>query len=208
MKLKCSQLQFSYTSEKLIDISNFEMQASNSIQWIRGYSGAGKSTFLSLLAGLKKSQNGKVKWNDFEMNSATETERHQFRFQNISFVHQENIMINHWTVEQNLSLVSDDFDLLKECLEAFNFTKEILKKITQDLSGGERQRINLIQAILKKPKIALLDEPTSHLDNRNADIALNLIEKYFKQTLVIIVSHDNRLENRGFKQIDFESINL
>ena len=68
--------------------------------------------------------------------------------------------------------------------------------------------INLIQAILKKPKIALLDEPTSHLDNRNADIALRLIEKYFKQTLVIIVSHDNRLENRGFTEIDFESINI
>lgn len=208
MKLVCKDLQFSYTDERLIQISHFEISQSAEIYWIRGSSGAGKSTFLSLLAGLQKPHEGQILWNEFDLGKAHEIDRNKFRFEKIGFAHQENKMINHWTVQQNFSLVSGDKTLENICLNAFELKKSILQKPVHELSGGERQRINLIQIILKKPQIALFDEPTSHLDNKNTEIALDLIETQLKPCTVIIISHDNRLEQRKFKQIDFEKINI
>lgn len=207
MKLVCKDLQFSYSSERLIHVSQLEIQEASGIHWIRGASGAGKSTFLSLLAGLRTPLNGQILWNNFNLASASAADKNEFRFSHISFVHQENMMVDHWTVQQNFDLVSNHHELQNECLEAFKFKSTILKKHIHELSGGERQRLNLIQALIKNPKIALLDEPTSHLDNKNTEIALNLIESKLNHSTVIIISHDNRLEQRKFKAIDFEKMN-
>ncbi|MGZ3746118.1 MAG: ABC transporter ATP-binding protein [Pseudobdellovibrionaceae bacterium] len=207
MNLSCKNLKFSYDSHNLIQVSQFTLASNTGITWIRGSSGSGKSTFLSLLAGLHAPKEGEISWGDFPFSKRDEQARNQFRFQHIGYVPQENKMINHWTVEQNLKLISTDEKLISEYLKLLQFDKASREKKIEVLSGGERQRINLIKTFLKKPRIALLDEPTAHLDDKNVGIVIDLLKEKFRESLVIIVSHDSRLEKLLLNFTDFAEIN-
>ncbi len=250
MHLHCRDVSFAYSAEPLLNKINFEVPSCSHL-WIKGRSGSGKSSFLKLLAGLLQPQSGSIQYTTEDglttkLNLLSPKEQDEFRRQNIGFLHQENHLIGHWTIEQNLNLAkytsvhktdlsakqllmelglnlnslnlqnhdlhgldtqdspkSDDSNKVsREKKQYFHFGQ----KLTSELSGGERQRVSLARLLLQKPKIALLDEPTSHLDDETAEQVMNLIAKYLKDTTTLIVSHDQRLKQYFSSPVAFHDL--
>lgn len=208
MKISCKNIQFSYPQQKTL-IRNLNLEVSSGEKlWIKGRSGSGKSSFLKLLAGLLTPSQGEVQIEDTLISKLSDSEKRKFRFDHIGYTHQENHLIDHWILEQNLTLFTEDNTLILEILNAVDLPKELLKSRVADLSGGEKQRLSLARLILQKPKIALIDEPTSHLDDENTEKLMTYLLKKLKDSTFIVVSHDHRLEKFPFKALQFSEINL
>lgn len=216
MDLECKSLEFSFADKELFRDFNFKAKSGQQV-WIRGPSGSGKSTFLSLIAGLTKIDSGEISWGQKKFSNFDQFEFQNFRRENICFVHQENHLIPHWTVAQNLQLFenfqtddgkkkSDYQNKIQNIFADLNLSKDILKQKTESLSGGERQRISLLRCILANLPIVLLDEPTSHLDDRSAELFMNKIIKACATSTLIVVSHDNRMAGFNFSEIHFSDL--
>ncbi len=155
---------------------------------IYGRSGSGKTTLLRIIAGLEDAQ-GSIQ---VAQNVWLE-DRYKMSVQKreIGFVTQECALFENMSVEENLLFVANDKQLAQHLLELTELTP-FAKSSTTHLSGGQKQRISLARALMKKPKILLLDEPFSALDTQ---IKTKLYDELFTlhkefQTTTIMVSHD------------------
>ena len=124
-----------------------------------GKSGAGKSTFLSLLAGLDSPTKGKVlfKGEDIAKGSYSDHRR-----DHICLVFQNYNLIDYLTPLENVKLVNEKAD--KEILLKLGLGEELIHRNVLKLSGGQQQRVCVARVLATSPKIILLDEPTSALD--------------------------------------------
>jgi putative ABC transport system ATP-binding protein len=206
MKITCENIRFSYAQTSLFKNLNLHINEGDHV-WIRGRSGSGKSSLLKLIAGLLPIQEGQILINDFSYTNGTAAEIKKFRFSYIGYVHQENHLIEHWTLKQNLELVCQQPEKIDMAIKAFNVDSVFLNKKVSELSGGENQRASLARLLLQRPKLILLDEPTAHLDDGNAEQAMATIRKEFRDCTLIVVSHDARLEKMNLKPIQLSEIN-
>ena len=155
---------------------------------LHGKSGSGKTTLLRILAGLEEADAqisvGDTIWQNKTTNLAVQKRE-------IGFVFQDYALFENMSVEENLLYVKKDKTLAKHLLEITELY-ELKDRYPNALSGGQKQRVSICRALMKKPKILLLDEPFSALD-------LNIREKLHKellalhkefQTTTIMVSHD------------------
>ncbi len=163
---------------------------------IVGPSGSGKSTFLALLAGLLRPQQGKL-----ELDGAILVDTSHRRFippwqRHIGMVFQDGQLFPHLTVRQNLLYGHDRlpknsrrFDLatVLTLLEI----APLLERRPVLLSGGERQRVALGRALLYSPRLLLLDEPLSSLDERLKEQILPFLKRVKEETGIpmIYVTH-------------------
>ncbi|PHR73438.1 MAG: molybdenum ABC transporter ATP-binding protein [Arcobacter sp.] len=155
---------------------------------ISGKSGAGKTTLLRIIAGLETAQGTIEVDNKFWLNN-----KHFLKIQKreISFVFQDYALFDNMSVEENLLYVKKDLSLAKKLLELTQMYA-LRKRHTSTLSGGQKQRVAICRALMKKPKLLLLDEPLSALDNvmrQNLQNEILLLHKEFGTT-TIMVSHD------------------
>jgi len=164
------------------------------ITGIFGHSGSGKSTLLRAIAGLEKDINGSIVFDgkaliDTSKKLCVKPER-----RNISLVFQDSRLFPHLTVRDNLKYAA------KRCVNSqLNITDILtLTELDQladanvdDLSSGQKQRVALARALLTEPKLLLLDEPLSALDQLSKTKLLNLIVKVQQQLNIPIlyVSH-------------------
>ncbi|NCF97700.1 MAG: ATP-binding cassette domain-containing protein [Euryarchaeota archaeon] len=160
--LKCSGLSKSF-EKKLFSDLDLELEPGE-ILAITGPSGCGKTTLLRCICGLDKPDTGTVFLNDQNIGSL-DTE-----MRGIGMIFQQPVLFPHLSVEGNLRLGDKNGDIesaLKEVgLENFE------QRNVTSLSGGEGQRVALARALLAKPKVLLLDEPFSSLDE---DLAMKLV---------------------------------
>jgi ABC-type Fe3+/spermidine/putrescine transport system ATPase subunit len=160
--LKCSGLSKSFEKELFSDL-DLELEPGE-ILAITGPSGCGKTTLLRCICGLDKPDTGTVFLNDQNIGSQ-DTE-----MRGIGMIFQQPVLFPHLSVEGNLRLGDKNGDIesaLKEVgLENFE------QRNVTSLSGGEGQRVALARALLAKPKVLLLDEPFSSLDE---DLAMKLV---------------------------------
>jgi molybdate transport system ATP-binding protein len=109
----------------------------------------------------------------------------------IGFVFQDYALFDNMTVEENLLFVNDDKVLAKRLLEMTELT-QLANRNAKGLSGGQKQRVSLCRAMMKKPKLLLMDEPLSALDptmrTKLKDEILYLHKTF--GTTTIMVSHD------------------
>ncbi len=165
-----------------IDIEEGEFVA------LSGKSGSGKTTLLRILAGLEDAQ-GEISVADKIWLHADKSLPPQER--EIGFVFQEYALFENMTIEQNLLYVAKDTKLANHLLEITEL-KEMKKRYPHTLSGGQKQRVSICRALMKRPKILLLDEPLSALDSAmriKLQNELLTLHKEF-QTTTIMVSHD------------------
>lgn len=165
--------------------------AINSLSAIFGESGAGKTTFLRLLCGLETPDSGYIKveneiWFDNKTNLPVQN-------RDIGFVFQDYALFPNMTVIENLRFAqtASDENFLKELLEIVGLTKHT-DKYPALLSGGEKQRVALARAVAKKPKLLLLDEALSALDNKmrvQIQNDIQIIHKRLNLT-TLMISHD------------------
>ena len=155
---------------------------------LAGSSGSGKTTLLRILAGLEDAQGS------IHLNKAVWQEERTMlppQKREIGFVFQEYALFNNMSVEENLLYVSKDQKLADALLEMTHLTA-LKERLPTTLSGGQKQRVSLCRAMMKRPKLLLMDEPLSALDpvmrtKLQQDI-LNLHKTFGTTTLM--VSHD------------------
>ena len=183
--LKCVSLSKSFEKE-LFSNFNLELEPGEIIA-ITGPSGCGKTTLLRCICGLEKPDSGEIHLNGEEIHNV-ETEQ-----RGIGMIFQKPVLFPHLSVEGNLRLGDKDGDVQKALLEVGLADFE-LRNVTS-LSGGEGQRVALARALLAEPKVLLLDEPFSSLDE---DLAMKLVievREILKQRKcpAILVTHNKKI---------------
>ena len=158
-----------------------------------GSSGCGKSTILRMIAGLEDITSGEIYIGDKCVNNVHPKDR------DIAFVFQSYALYPHMSVYDNIAFPlkmrnfkKDEIDKkVKEAAEILNLS-EFLNRKPKQLSGGQRQRVALGRAIVRNPKVFLMDEPLSNLDAKLRVQMRSEIKKLHEklQTTFIYVTHD------------------
>jgi len=159
-----------------------------------GPSGCGKSTMLRMVAGLEEISSGEMCLDGEVVNNLSPTDR------GIGMVFQSYALYPHMTVEENIAfglklakkLSADEIKkAVKDVGEMLELTN-LMKQKPSQLSGGQRQRVAIGRAIVRNPKLFLLDEPLSNLDaSLRVRMRLQLAEYHQKlKSTVIYVTHD------------------
>ncbi len=200
MVLQSSELKFSYPNTSEFDFPDIQLAPGESALLL-GPSGSGKSTLLNLLAGLIAPQKGSIIINGTEMYGLKERKKEQFRAANIGLVFQRSFFLPYLSLHENLLLASryqghkiksSEINALFEDLQIGHLSA----KKPSECSLGEQQRASIARALLQKPALILADEPSSALDDGNAnkvaDLLLSLCEQY--NSALLVVTHDQRLK--------------
>lgn len=155
---------------------------------LAGQSGSGKTTLLRILAGLEKAGGVISVGNDLWQNDRTSLAPQK---RGIGFVFQDYALFANMSVEQNLLYVSKDRELAEHLLELTGLS-ELKDRLPGMLSGGQKQRVSLCRAMMKRPKLLLMDEPLSALDPAMRIKLQHDILTLHKEfgTTTIMVSHD------------------
>lgn len=155
---------------------------------LSGVSGSGKTTLLRILAGLEDADG------DIEVfGSKWQDSKHKLPPQQrgIGFVFQDYALFANMSVLENLLYVNKDKALAEHLLKLTELT-ELKNRYPNSLSGGQKQRVSLCRALMKRPKILLMDEPLSALDAEMRTKLQHDILALHKEfgTTTIMVSHD------------------
>ena len=158
-----------------------------------GPSGCGKSTTLRMIAGLEDISSGELKIGDRVVNDVEPKDR------DIAMVFQNYALYPHMTVYDNMAfglklrkVPKDEIDkMVKEAAKVLDLT-QLLDRKPKALSGGQRQRVAMGRAIVRNPKVFLLDEPLSNLDAKLRAQMRTEISKIYQRlgTTFIYVTHD------------------
>ncbi len=181
-----------YDKKVVIDNIDLEIKDKEFIVLV-GASGCGKSTILRMIAGLEEITGGEILIGDKKVNNIPPKDR------DIAFVFQSYALYPHMTVRENIAFglkmrkVPKD-EIEKKVLEAAKILDltEYLDRRPKQLSGGQRQRVALGRAIVRNPKVFLMDEPLSNLDAKLRVQMRSEIKKLHEklQTTFIYVTHD------------------
>lgn len=179
---------------------------------IMGPSGCGKSTLLGLLAGLATPDSGTVTIGDTVISSLPEKARIRFRRENLGMVYQEDNLMPHLTVEENVGLQlaiarpDGDSDHEVSALLARLGLAALSTRLPDQLSGGQRQRVAVARAVIHRPAVILADEPTGSLDRASAELTIDTLidsQREIGATLVL-VTHDPRIAGRADRIVTLE----
>ncbi|MEM0471730.1 MAG: ABC transporter ATP-binding protein [Sulfolobales archaeon] len=162
---------------------------------IRGRSGVGKTTLLKIAGLLETPDRGVVKILGRDVGRLSDGERSSIRLHYIGFIPQLFNLIPTLTVLENVELPLALAGISKparreralELLRYFDIAN-LATRFPNTLSGGERQRVAIARALANKPKIILADEPTSHLDEENSKLLLELLSKISREGVAIIIT--------------------
>lgn len=187
----------------------FELDGEN-IYTILGKNGTGKSTLLKSFTGLLDdrfySVNGKVIYNNKDILSLKNDVLQKTRKDEIKYVFQDPVnSFDHLKkFKYYFDLVTKEIDKIDELLDFFLLpdSKKLFKMHPYEVSGGMAQRIILILALLAKPKIILLDEPTSGIDAPIVNLLLMKLREFVADgNLVLMVTQDLALAKSASSKI-------
>ena len=173
---------------------------------LKGASGSGKSTILSLIAGLSKPTNGEVIVNKKRVSKLVDDFASIFRRENIGFVFQKYNLIPNLTVKENIITplipTNPNPDELEQKLTTVlkKFEIENKRNITvKNLSGGEQQRVAIARALINNPPIIIADEPTANLDEKLSKDFIKIL-KILKDEgkTIVVATHDPLFFNLDF----------
>lgn len=201
--IKIENLSYDIAKANIIKDVSLEIKKGDFISII-GENGAGKSTLTKLIAGLIKPTKGKVSIEGKDTEKLTSREIAKstaYLFQN------PDKQICQKTVKEELLFGLEILDVehkikeerLKEILSLFNINPDI---DPFSLSRGQRQMLSFASVLIMKPKILILDEPTTGLDYRECMLLMNLVKDLNETgTTVIMVSHDMEIVGDFAKKI-------
>ena len=206
MSLKIVNLKKSFQqgNETLSILNQLNMQVPDSgVVAVVGASGSGKSTFLSLVAGLDYFDEGDIQINGKSLKNLDRKAMTDFRAENIGFIFQQFHLVSHLTAFENIAL---PLEILGK-----SFTDATILKALSDvglghraqhkpaeLSGGECQRLALARGLITRPRLLLADEPSGNLDSETGEKVMNLFFDQVRatKTTTVLVTHDLELAKR------------
>lgn len=215
--LKLEKICKKYDNKNIFCNVNFQA-STGEIVLLTGESGIGKTTFLEIIAGLRKIDSGKYYYDNQEILSNDDDIMSDFRNKNIGYILQDFALVDDYTVLENIILpvlYSRFFSKEEAILRAKSFAvkfyleKELDKKV-RFISGGQKQRVAIIRSLILNPEIILADEPTTNLDENNFRLVLEMFQELKKQEkIIIIATHDDRIKkiaDRTYKIVNQEII--
>lgn len=175
MKLSLHNVSFAYGEKQILHNLNLSLNTGDKIA-LMGASGTGKTTLLRLMAGLNKPDSGTVEG---------------IPPQGVSMVFQENHLLPHLTVLDNLALVAPH----KSTVELVTLLANVglggeEKSYPKALSGGMKRRVAIARAIAFGSPLILLDEPFSGLDEVTRRQTAAFLIRHTAESIVVAVTHD------------------
>ena len=159
-----------------------------------GPSGSGKTTLLNNLGGLDVPTAGELRYRDFDLTTAEESELTRYRRDSVGFIFQFYNLIPSLTARENVALITEiarDPMPPEDALHLVGLSPR-LDHFPAQLSGGEQQRVAIARAIAKRPEVLLCDEPTGALDVKTGIVVLEAVERVNRElgTLTVIITHN------------------
>lgn len=192
IQLNNIQIKFNDTIIEQGSISLYEHQ----ITLLIGVSGCGKSSLLNILGLLDHTNQFQYFWDQKEINPHDE----KIRQYDIAYVFQNYGIIADLDVEDNFKAMfqiaglSFHYERMQELLKEVSLETLSIKQKVKSLSGGEKQRLAIALALVKEPKLLLLDEPTANLDESNSEIIVEILHRLKQRNIMIVIAthHKNR----------------
>jgi molybdate transport system ATP-binding protein len=180
----------------------------SSIIKIYGPSGAGKTTFLKIIAGLIDPEKGKITvddtvWLDTDSKISLSPQKRK-----VGFVFQNYALFPNMTVKQHLEYATDNTPWINRLL-AIGKLETFTEHKPEYLSGGQQQRLSILRAMAIKPKLLLMDEPFSALDPKMKSEIITGLKSLWDElgTTVVIVSHNpQELEGLTAQEIEIDPV--
>lgn len=152
-----------------------------------GVNGAGKTTLIKILCGLTKKNSGSVKISGYDLDKDIDKIK-----EIIDISPQETSVANNLSVKENLEFFANIYgsgqDVINNIVETFSL-EEVLSQKAKTLSGGYKRRLSIAIALVSKPQILFLDEPTLGLDVFARRELWTIIKKLHKSITIILTSH-------------------
>ena len=199
--------------KKVVHIPHFALPVG--AQWaLKGGSGSGKTTFLHLIAGLIRADQGSISIGEVELTKLSEARRDRLRAHTIGCVYQSfNLLQGHSSLENVLLAMS--FGPGRDRAHAEMLLKRVglahrLDYLPRQLSVGQQQRVAVARALANRPKLILADEPTGNLDPELAAETVTLLREACaeQQAALLLVSHDREVLSRFDHVEEFSTLNV
>lgn len=184
----------------VLDRITFEIKP-NEFVVLKGTSGAGKSTIVSLLIGAERPDHGTVEVDGMVVNEMDDNTLQLYR-RKVGVVFQDYKLLPKKTVFENVAFAMEVCGEPNELIH--QKVPEVLEKVgllhfqdkfPDQLSGGERQRLAIARALVHSPRLIIADEPTGNLDEGNVKGIVNLLKKLHEEGVtVLITTHDHLVQ--------------
>lgn len=188
--IKIDNVCKSYGKKQVLNNLNLHVESGEIVALI-GVNGSGKTTLIELICGLKKFESGEIKLNGVDIKDKEGLKQVRYQF---GYMPQHFSMFNDLTVKENLQymqsvyLIGEDKqvdDTIKMC-----FLDDKQDMLAKNLSGGYRQLLSLAGSVLHRPKLLILDEPTSAMDPLFRKQFWSIIHKLNSQgTTILVTTH-------------------
>jgi iron(III) transport system ATP-binding protein len=197
MTLELRDVSVARSSRILLERVSFSL-AAGSTGMITGATGVGKTSLLRNIAGLTRPASGTIRfegqpWNGPGIELPTEA-------RNIGMVFQDLVLWPHLRVTEQIGITLQDLGRAarhartKEVLEALGIA-DIARRYPAEISGGQQQRVAIGRALARRPRLALLDEPTNQLDRSTAEQVSAWLrsEQIGSGRIIVLVTHDREV---------------
>ncbi|SDM32669.1 ABC transporter ATP-binding protein [Kriegella aquimaris] len=189
--LKINNLSLTYKNGHQA-IQNFSLEINNGMFGLLGPNGAGKSSLMKTIVGLQKPSSGSIMFNDVDIVGNT-----NYIKKNLGFLPQDfgvypkvsaNDLLNHIAILKGIKNNDERSTQIQYLLQKVNLW-DFKDKEVHTFSGGMKQRFGVAQALLGKPKIIIVDEPTAGLDPEERNRFNTLLNDISTEVIVILSTH-------------------
>lgn len=187
--LEVKNLKVSYSNHIAIEDISFEVNEGEYV-CLMGENGSGKSTLIKTIVGLKKADEGEVKIN-IPLDKLSYLSQTNLQDLDFPATAREIIMLGRQEHKKLPFYTAKDKELYKKIVEQLKI-EDIQDKRIGDLSGGQKQRVFIARALIKEPKLLILDEPATGLDYNITKELYDILEKKNKEEklTIIMATHD------------------